>query len=96
MAQHSDIARTAIMTNATIPDLTPLNNDMDGNGISPNDSGSQSPTTKDATLAPPPRNPAGRGNNVMPADATRRGSKDGVGIPLSDTPQSTAPSSPQL
>lgn len=64
MAQHSDIARSAIMSSAATPENSP--------GLN--------------------THPA----SVMPADANRRNSKDGVGIALSDTPMSTAPSSPQM
>lgn len=72
MAQHSDIARSAIMSSVATPENSP--------GLN----------------AHPAQSPAGHSANVMPADANRRNSKDGVGIALSDTPMSTAPSSPQM
>lgn len=84
MAQHSDIARSAIMSSVATPDNSP--------GLNAHPASS----TKDASLVPPAQYPAGHPANVMPADAHRRNSKDGVGIALSDTPMSTAPSSPQM
>ena len=91
MAQHSDIARSAIMTSAASdkPDGVTSNGAGTSNGTQAND------FEKDS-LMPPPQYPAGRGTNVMPADGNRRASKDGVGAALTDTPMPTAPSSPQM
>ena len=89
MAQHSDIARSAIMTNAA----TDRPNGVNGAGTS---NGTQTNDFEKDSLMPPPKYPVGRGSNVMPADGNRRASKDGVGAALSDTPMPTAPSSPQM
>lgn len=104
MAQHSNIARSAIMSNAATPESSTPGPGFNGNSPNGhgtgngngNGHGSQNAGNKDASLVPPSRNPAGRPNNVMPSDTNRRNSKDGVGIALSDTPMSTAPSSPQM
>ena len=87
MAQHSDIARSAIMTSAASdkPDGVTSNGADTSNGTQAND------FEKDS-LMPPAQYPAGRGSNV----SNRRASKDGVGAALSDTPMPTAPSSPQM
>lgn len=83
------------MTNAAAPDSSRSGDKANGvNGHSPSNSNGSAGTDA-SSLMPPPKNSAGRSSNVMPTD-TRRASKDGVGIPLSDTPMSTAPSSPQI
>ena len=80
MAQHSDIARSAIMTSAASDKA---------NGVS---NGTQANDFEKDSLMPPAQYPAGRGSNV----SNRRASKDGVGAALTDTPMPTAPSSPQM
>ncbi|PYH42610.1 6-phosphofructo-2-kinase PFK26 [Aspergillus saccharolyticus JOP 1030-1] len=92
MSQHTDIARSAIMTCASTPEHK---RDGKSTGIP-----SQSGTGKDATLMPPPKSLVGRalGNELHSSDAHKgsQASKDGVGFALTDTPVSTAPSSPQF
>ncbi|KAA8647487.1 hypothetical protein EYZ11_004390 [Aspergillus tanneri] len=52
---------------------------------------------KDSTLMPPPKTMVGRAlGNELHADVHRGSQKDGVGSALTDTPISTAPSSPQF
>lgn len=101
MAQHSGIARSAIMTNAAAPEPSRSTENNKPNGSASSESGvngaSHGPDNKDATLMPPPKYPAGRASNTgLPSEHNRRASKDGVGVALSDTPMSTAPSSPQV
>lgn len=92
MSQHSDIARSAIMSCAS-PFEPPREHHLaPPNGI-PNGG-------KDANLMPP-KTVVGRalGNELHP-DAHKplsaQPSRDGVGFALTDTPISTAPSSPQM
>ncbi|PLB45397.1 bifunctional 6-phosphofructo-2-kinase/fructose-2,6-bisphosphate 2-phosphatase [Aspergillus steynii IBT 23096] len=89
MAQHTDIARSAIMTSAAHPDLS-----QHRNGASSSNGTVRPGPGKDSTLMPPAKTLVGRAlGNELHADA-HRASKDGVGCALSDTPISTAPSSP--
>ncbi|PYH77117.1 6-phosphofructo-2-kinase 1 [Aspergillus uvarum CBS 121591] len=93
MSQHTDIARSAIMTCASVPD-----HQRDGKKHTgpPTQSGSG----KEANLMPPAKSLVGRalGNELHSSDAHKgsQASKDGVGFALTDTPVSTAPSSPQF
>ncbi|KKK15503.1 hypothetical protein P175DRAFT_0438375 [Aspergillus ochraceoroseus IBT 24754] len=107
MAQHTDIARSAIMSCASSPDLSRhthhnINNTRaKPNGVTSNGIyGNYKPGPgKDASLMPPPRSVAGRAlGNDLHSDVHRgsQASKDGVGFALTDTPVSTAPSSPQF
>jgi len=92
MSQHSDIARSAIMSCASPPEPPREHHLAPPNGI-PNGG-------KDANLMPP-KTVVGRalGNELHP-DAHKplsaQPSRDGVGFALTDTPISTAPSSPQM
>ncbi|RAL10736.1 6-phosphofructo-2-kinase PFK26 [Aspergillus homomorphus CBS 101889] len=92
MSQHTDIARSAIMTCASIPE-----HQREGKSSG---SPSQSGAGKEANLMPPAKSLVGRalGNEVHSSDAHKgsQASKDGVGFALTDTPISTAPSSPQF
>ncbi|KAL4911989.1 6-phosphofructo-2-kinase-domain-containing protein [Aspergillus aurantiobrunneus] len=93
MAQHTDIARSAIMTCASSPDHR---HSAKMNGATSN--GKPKPE-KDATLMPPTKTVAGRAlGNDLHSDSHRKSqaSRDGVGFALTDTPISTAPSSPQF
>ncbi|KAK1145442.1 6-phosphofructo-2-kinase [Aspergillus melleus] len=78
------------MTSASNPDR---------NGASSSNGSVRPGAGKDATLMPPAKTLVGRAlGNELHADAHRgsHASKDGVGCALSDTPISTAPSSPQF
>ncbi|RDH39004.1 6-phosphofructo-2-kinase-domain-containing protein [Aspergillus welwitschiae] len=92
MSQHTDIARSAIMTCASAPDHQRTSAPGKPNGPIPH-----SGTGKDANLMPPPKSLVGRAlGNELHSDS-HKGSqvpKDGVGFALTDTPISTAPSSP--
>ncbi|KAL4996185.1 6-phosphofructo-2-kinase-domain-containing protein [Aspergillus recurvatus] len=101
MAQLTDIARSAIMTSASSsPDR--FRNTSTGNNMNGTASNGKPKTEKDATLMPPPKTVAGRAlGNDLHSDSHRkphasRPSRDGVGFALTDTPISTAPSSPQF
>ncbi|OJJ72999.1 hypothetical protein ASPBRDRAFT_123150 [Aspergillus brasiliensis CBS 101740] len=90
MSQHTDIARSAIMTCASAPDHQRA-------GASGKPNGSHSGPGKDANLMPPPKSLVGRAlGNELHSDSHKgsQASKDGVGFALTDTPISTAPSSP--
>ncbi|KAI9041501.1 6-phosphofructo-2-kinase PFK26 [Aspergillus affinis] len=81
------------MTSASNPDSQHRNGASSSNGSVRPGPG------KDATLMPPAKTLVGRAlGNELHADAHRgsHASKDGVGCALSDTPISTAPSSPQF
>ncbi|KAL3477970.1 6-phosphofructo-2-kinase 1 [Aspergillus californicus] len=94
MAQHTDIARSAIMTCASSPDAS--RNRNSASSTMPNGKPSNG---KDATLMPPPKTVAGRAlGNELHSEARKQSlaSRDGVGFALTDTPISTAPSSPQF
>ncbi|KAL4804865.1 6-phosphofructo-2-kinase-domain-containing protein [Aspergillus unguis] len=101
MAQHTGIARSAIMTCASSPDhqrnRTPTSNSMPDHNQSPS---GKPKAEKDASLMPPPKTVAGRalGNELHSDSAHKKSqaSRDGVGFALTDTPISTAPSSPQF
>ncbi|KAI9374582.1 6-phosphofructo-2-kinase-domain-containing protein [Aspergillus egyptiacus] len=97
MAQHTDIARSAIVTSASSPDNSRVRDAAKPNGKM---SSSGKPAGgKDANLMPPPKTVAARAlGNELHSDAHRKSqaSRDGVGIALTDTPMSTAPSSPQF
>lgn len=94
MAQHTGIARSAIMTNASSPDHSRNRNPGNTNGNMSND---KPKAEKDANLMPPPKTVAGRAlGNELHSDSSHKESKDGVGMALTDTPISTAPTSPQL
>ncbi|KAL3442643.1 hypothetical protein BJX65DRAFT_216310 [Aspergillus insuetus] len=83
MAQHSDIARSAISNRNTATMNGNMANGKPGSG-------------KDSTLMPPPKTVAGRALANEHSDGHRKASRDGVGFALTDTPISTAPSSPQF
>ncbi|RAL04970.1 6-phosphofructo-2-kinase PFK26 [Aspergillus ibericus CBS 121593] len=93
MSQHTDIARSAIMTCASIPEH------QRGASGKTNGAVSHSGPGKEANLMPPAKTLVGRAlGNELHSDA-HKGSqvpKDGVGFALTDTPVSTAPSSPQF
>ncbi|KAL2863555.1 6-phosphofructo-2-kinase PFK26 [Aspergillus lucknowensis] len=96
MAQLTDIARSAIMTSAASPEHSRNRNSARLNG---NMSNGKPGHGKDATLMPPLKTVAGRAlGNDLHSDAHRKlqASRDGVGFALTDTPISTAPSSPQF
>ncbi|KAL4898389.1 6-phosphofructo-2-kinase 1 [Aspergillus ambiguus] len=91
MAQHTGIARSAIMTSADSLHERP-------NGLTSNPA-PRSGLGKDAGLMPPPKSLVGRAlGNELQSDAHKgsQASQDGVGFALTDTPDSTAPSSPQF
>ncbi|PKX94557.1 6-phosphofructo-2-kinase PFK26 [Aspergillus novofumigatus IBT 16806] len=93
--QHSDIARSAIMTSASSPEYQ--RNGVTSNRNNPAGS-NKNRTGKDASLMPP-KTLVGRAlGNELHSDAHKgsRASKDGVGFALTDTPISTAPPSPQI
>ncbi|KAJ5584147.1 Bifunctional 6-phosphofructo-2-kinase/fructose-2 6-bisphosphate 2-phosphatase [Penicillium hispanicum] len=101
MAQHSNIARSAIMTSATSPDPAALtdqrnmNQRPDGIGSSDNRIGSG----KEGAMLPPPKTVVGRAlGNDLHSDAHKpsQAPKGGFGSALADTPISTAPPSPQI
>jgi 6-phosphofructo-2-kinase len=101
MAQHSTIARSAIMTSATSPDLTSLGDqrimNQRSNDISSH--GASLGSGKEGALMPPPKTVVGRAlGNDLHSDAHRTSQppKGGVGTALTDTPISTAPPSPQM
>lgn len=83
MAQHSSIARSAIISNAASPDSHNQNSSPNGT--------SNGSHEKDANSLPP-KSVVGR---ALHPDA-HRASKDGVGKALTDTPTPTAPPSPQM
>ncbi|KAJ9267213.1 hypothetical protein DTO195F2_446 [Paecilomyces variotii] len=83
MAQHSSIARSAIISNAASPDSHNQNSSPNGT--------SNGSHEKDANSLPP-KSVVGR---ALHPDA-HRASKDGVGKALTDTPTPTAPPSPQI
>ncbi|PYH89743.1 6-phosphofructo-2-kinase 1 [Aspergillus ellipticus CBS 707.79] len=92
MSQHTDIARSAIMTCASHPEHQRGAAKIPG-------SHSGSGAGKDAGLMPPPKTMVGRAlGNELHSDAHKgsQAPKDGVGFALTDTPVSTAPSSPHL
>lgn len=96
--QHTNIARSAIMTSASTPDS--LQNRVPDSSDGGSSNGCSRPGIgKDANLMPPAKTLVGRAlGNDLHSDAHRgsQASKDGVGFALTDTPISTAPSSPQL
>ncbi|KAJ5888825.1 hypothetical protein N7495_008866 [Penicillium taxi] len=97
MAQHSSIARSAILTSASLPD--PATGDQKSiyqANITSN--GSNLGSGKEGTLAHP-KTVVGRAlGNDLHSDAhkTSQAPKGGVGTALTDTPISTAPPSPQI
>ncbi|KAL4868260.1 hypothetical protein BDV12DRAFT_105547 [Aspergillus spectabilis] len=96
MVQHTDIARSAIMTSATSPDHF-RNRQLARMNVTTTNGKPKS--EKDATLMPPPKTVAGRAlGNGLHSEAHKKSqvSRDGVGFALTDTPVSTAPSSPQF
>lgn len=101
MAQHSDIARSAIMSSATsdpaaLGDQRNMNHRP--NAISSKGAGLGS-GKEGATLIPPPKTVVGRAlGNDLHSDAHKasQAPKGGVGTALADTPISTAPPSPQM
>ncbi|KAJ6010578.1 6-phosphofructo-2-kinase 1 [Penicillium sp. IBT 35674x] len=101
MAQHSDIARSAIMSSATSDPAAPgdqRNMNQRSNGISSKGAGLGS-GKEGATLIPPPKTVVGRAlGNDLHSDAHKasQAPKGGVGTALTDTPVSTAPPSPQI
>ncbi|KAJ5885604.1 6-phosphofructo-2-kinase 1 [Penicillium tannophilum] len=101
MAQHSDIARSAIMSSATSDPAASgdqRNMNQRPNGISSKGAGLGS-GKEGATLIPPPKTVVGRAlGNDLHSDAHKasQAPKGGVGTALTDTPISTAPPSPQI
>lgn len=97
MAQHSNIARSAIMTSASSPDPATLGdqrNMNEPNGIS---STTSAGSGKEGSLMPPPKTVVGRAlGNDLHSEKTSQAPKGGVGSTLTDTPISTAPPSPQM
>ncbi|PWY65301.1 bifunctional 6-phosphofructo-2-kinase/fructose-2,6-bisphosphate 2-phosphatase [Aspergillus heteromorphus CBS 117.55] len=92
-SQHTDIARSAIMTCASLPEH------QRGASAKPHGSHSSSGAGRDANLMPPPKTLVGRAlGNELHSDVHKgsQAPKDGVGFALTDTPVSTAPSSPQF
>ncbi|KAJ5984353.1 Bifunctional 6-phosphofructo-2-kinase/fructose-2 6-bisphosphate 2-phosphatase [Penicillium waksmanii] len=99
MAQHSTIARSAIMSSASSPDPAELgdqrNMNQPPNGLSSTTSVTGS--GKEGSLMPPPKTVVGRAlGNDLHSDKTSQAPKGGVGTALTDTPISTAPPSPQI
>lgn len=100
MAQHSDIARSAIMTSASTPDPAAVADQRDmnpPNGISSH--GTSLHSGKEGALIPPTKTVVGRAlGNDLHSDAHKplQAPKGGVGTALTDTPISTAPPSPQM
>ena len=101
MAQHSNIARSAIMTSATSPDPAALadrkNMNQRPNGISSNGNGVG--PNKESALLSAPKTVVGRAlGNDLHSDVHKPSQvpKGGVGTALTDTPISTAPPSPQM
>ncbi|KAJ5928068.1 6-phosphofructo-2-kinase 1 [Penicillium verhagenii] len=100
MAQHSDIARSAIMSSATsdpavLGDQRIMN--QRPNGISSTGAGLGS--GKEGATLTPPKTVVGRAlGNDLHSDAHKasQAPKGGVGTALTDTPISTAPPSPQI
>ncbi|KAJ5619614.1 hypothetical protein N7510_003598 [Penicillium lagena] len=95
MAQHSNIARSA-MTSATSDPDQRSNKNQRPYGVSSN---GPSPGNDGTSLMPPPKTVVGRAlGNDLHSDAhkTQLATKGGVGAALSDTPVSTAPPSPQI
>ncbi|KAJ5105192.1 hypothetical protein NUU61_002539 [Penicillium alfredii] len=98
MAQHSNIARSALMTSAASPDPSTLDqrsNNNQPNGVSSN--GPSDGSGKEGSLMPPPKTVVGRAlGNDLHSDKSSQLHKGGVGAALTDTPISTAPPSPQI
>lgn len=93
MVQHSNIARSAIMTFANSADSSHENRP---NGVS-NGTGTGTPGRDPSQMAQ--KTVVGRAlGSDLHSDAHRpsQASKDGVGCALTDTPISTAPPSPQM
>ncbi|CAG8175229.1 unnamed protein product [Penicillium salamii] len=88
MAQHSNIARSAILTSATSPEQRADQRNMNG--------GSES--GKEGTLMPPKTVVNRALGNDLHSDSHKSSQppKGGVGTALTDTPVSTAPPSPQI
>jgi 6-phosphofructo-2-kinase len=94
--QHSDIARSAIMTSASSPERQ--RNGVTSNGNNNHASPNKLGNGKDASLMPP-KTIVGRAlGNEVHSDSHKGShvSKNGVGFALTDTPISTAPPSPQM
>ncbi|KAJ5710664.1 hypothetical protein N7488_004820 [Penicillium malachiteum] len=101
MAQHSDIARSAIISSATSPNPATMGDQRNmnprSNGVSSNGNGIGS--GKEGALIPPPKTVVGRAlGNDLHSDVHKasQAPKGGVGTALTDTPISTAPPSPQI
>lgn len=99
MAQHSNIARSAIMTSATAPELMgdQRNSINRSNGATSNGDGSGS--GKEGVPMHPPKTVVNRAlGNDLHSDSPKSSlpPKGGVGTALTDTPVSTAPPSPQM
>lgn len=97
MAQHSNIARSAIMSNATNPSPSHDTASATSNGIPP--TGQPRPDgAHDSSPMAPSKTVAGRalGNELHSENLKPPAANEGVGIALTDTPVSTAPSSPQM
>ncbi|KAF9887652.1 hypothetical protein FE257_009745 [Aspergillus nanangensis] len=87
--QHTSIARSAMTSAANSDALYDRSNGL----------ASKPALGKDASLMPPPKTLVGRAlGNELHSDGHKgsQTSKDGVGFALTDTPVSTAPSSPQF
>jgi 6-phosphofructo-2-kinase len=100
MAQHSNIARSAIMTSATSPEHAAgdrRNNINRPNGVTSNGDGSGS--GKEGSPMHLPKTVVNRAlGNDLHSDSHKSSlpPKGGVGTALTDTPISTAPPSPQM
>ena len=93
MAQHSNIARSAIRMSATSPDGA----GDQGNNIRPNavSTGNGSGSGKEGALLPPKTVVNRALGNDLHSESSQP-PKGGVGNTLADTPVSTAPPSPQM
>jgi 6-phosphofructo-2-kinase len=94
MAQHSNIARSAIMMSATSPDgAADQRNNIRPNGAVSTGNGSGS--GKEGALLPPKTVVNRALGNDLHSESSQP-HKGGVGHTLADTPVSTAPPSPQM
>ncbi|KAJ5317247.1 hypothetical protein N7508_001755 [Penicillium antarcticum] len=93
MAQHSNIARSAIMMSATSPDVGDQKNNTRPNGATSTGNGSGS--GKEGALLPPKTVVNRALGNDLHSESSQP-PKGGVGNTLADTPVSTAPPSPQI
>ncbi|OQE26853.1 hypothetical protein PENSTE_c005G00211 [Penicillium steckii] len=97
MAQHSNIARSAIMTSASSPDPATQGDQRNMNQPNGISSTTSAGSGKEGSLMPPPKTVVGRAlGNDLHSEKTSQAPKGGVGSTLTDTPISTAPPSPQI